>query len=184
MLCFACTKIHDRADQKLFWRGPKLFGRARFLVSFPPPIICFAPPHPYHGPKKNNPDQPTSDSDSELSGTPSHCYFLKRIAGTNGRRIAVQIGGVLQYKLEVHWGVSVLQSLEASKAQRYKWGGTAVQIGGAAVLFRQVVRVGGSSRGRTQDIAKKLISIHKEVGALGYPQRIVQESTNSQRIVQ
>ena len=37
-LCFSCTKIHDRADQKLFWRGPKIFGRACSLVRFPPPI--------------------------------------------------------------------------------------------------------------------------------------------------
>ena len=44
VLCFSCTKIHDRADQKLFWRGPKVFGRARSLVRFPPPIR-FAPPH-------------------------------------------------------------------------------------------------------------------------------------------
>ena len=41
---FSCTKIHDRVDQKLFWRGPKIFGRARSLVRFPPPIR-FAPPH-------------------------------------------------------------------------------------------------------------------------------------------
>ena len=44
VLCFSRTKIHDRADQKLFWRGPKIFGRARSLVRFPPPIR-FAPPH-------------------------------------------------------------------------------------------------------------------------------------------
>ena len=44
VLRFSCTKIHDRADQKLFWRGPKIFGRARSLVRFPPPIR-FAPPH-------------------------------------------------------------------------------------------------------------------------------------------
>ena len=43
-LCFSCTKIHDRADQKLFWRGPKIFGRAHSLVRFPPPIR-FAPLH-------------------------------------------------------------------------------------------------------------------------------------------
>ena len=43
-LCSSCTKIHDRADQNLFWRGPKIFGRARSLVRFPPPIR-FAPPH-------------------------------------------------------------------------------------------------------------------------------------------
>ena len=44
VLCFSCTRIHDRVDQKLFWRGPKIFGRARSLVRFPPPIR-FAPPH-------------------------------------------------------------------------------------------------------------------------------------------
>ena len=44
VLCFSCTKFHDRADQKLFWRGPKIFGRARSLVRFPPPIR-FAPLH-------------------------------------------------------------------------------------------------------------------------------------------
>ena len=44
VLCFSCTKIHNRVDQKLFWRGPKIFGRARSLVRFPPPIR-FAPPH-------------------------------------------------------------------------------------------------------------------------------------------
>ena len=44
VLCFSCTKIHDRADQKLFWRGPKIFGRARSLVRLPP-SIHFAPPH-------------------------------------------------------------------------------------------------------------------------------------------
>ena len=54
--------------------------------------------------------------------TPNPWYFLKSIAGTNGRHTAVQIGGVLQYKLEVDCGVSLLQSLEASEAQRYKWG--------------------------------------------------------------
>ena len=40
---FLYKKIHDRADQKLFWRGPKIFGRARSLERFPPPIR-FAPP--------------------------------------------------------------------------------------------------------------------------------------------
>ena len=44
VLCFSCTEIHDRADQKLFCRGQKNFGRARSLVRFPPPIR-FAPPH-------------------------------------------------------------------------------------------------------------------------------------------
>ena len=31
-------------NKKLFWRGPNIFGRARSLVRFPPPIR-FAPPH-------------------------------------------------------------------------------------------------------------------------------------------
>ena len=44
VLCFSCTKIHDRADQKLFWRGRNIFGRARCLVRFLPPKR-FAPPH-------------------------------------------------------------------------------------------------------------------------------------------
>ena len=48
VLFVSCTKIQDRAEQKLFWRGPTIFGRARSLVRFPPPIRS-APP-PYHGP--------------------------------------------------------------------------------------------------------------------------------------
>ena len=60
----------------------------------------------------------------ELSGTYNHWYFLKSISGTNGRRTAVQIGG---------------------EAQRYKLGVYCSTIGGVLpVLFRQVVRVGGS----------------------------------------
>ena len=47
----------------------------------------------------------------ELSGTPNPWCFLKSIAGTNGRRTAVQMGGVLQYKLEVHCGVSLSPKL-------------------------------------------------------------------------
>ena len=44
VLCFSCTKIHDRAEQKLFWRGPRIFGRARSLVRFPPPhTFCYPP---------------------------------------------------------------------------------------------------------------------------------------------
>ena len=48
VLCFSCTKIHDRADQKLFWRGPEIFGRARSLVRFTPPHTFCTPP--YHCP--------------------------------------------------------------------------------------------------------------------------------------
>ena len=45
VLCFSCTKIRDRADQKLFWRGPKIFGRVRSLVRFSSPhTFCTLPP--------------------------------------------------------------------------------------------------------------------------------------------
>ena len=44
VVCVSCTKIHDTADQKLFWRGPKIFGRARSLVRSPPPILGACPP--------------------------------------------------------------------------------------------------------------------------------------------
>ena len=75
----------------------------------------------------------------ELSETPNHWYFLKSAAGRNGRRTAVQIGGVLRR-------FPFLQGLEASKAQRYSvTNGGAYKLGGVMqVLFRQVVQVGGS----------------------------------------
>ena len=50
-LCFSCTKIHERADQKLSWRGPKVFGRARSLVRFPPPIPYYVLHPPISRPK-------------------------------------------------------------------------------------------------------------------------------------
>ena len=43
---FSCTEIHDRAGQKLIWRGPDLFGRVRSLVRFLPPYVLHPP---YHG---------------------------------------------------------------------------------------------------------------------------------------
>ena len=43
VVCFSYSEMHDRAGQERFWRGPKIFGRARSLVRFPPPIR-FAPP--------------------------------------------------------------------------------------------------------------------------------------------
>ena len=58
----------------------------------------------------------------ELSGTPNHWYFLKSFAGTHGRRTAVRIGGVLQYKLEVCCGVSLSSRLRSQQ-------GTALQMG-------------------------------------------------------
>ena len=58
----------------------------------------------------------------ELSGTPNPRYFLKSIASTNGRRIA---GTNRRCIAGTNWRcIAVfpfLQSLEASKAQRYKW---------------------------------------------------------------
>ena len=72
----------------------------------------------------------------ELSGTPSHCRhkWEEAYCGTNRRHI-------LQYKLEAHCGVS----LPRLGSQR----GAALEMGDAVrralpVLFRQVVRVGGS----------------------------------------
>ena len=45
-----------------------------------------------------------------------YCWYKwKAYCGTNRRRTAVQVGGVLRR-------FPFLQSLEASKAQRYKWG--------------------------------------------------------------
>ena len=49
--------------------------------------------------------------------------------------IAVQIGGILQYKLEVYCGVSLSPKLRSQQ-------GTALQMGGVLLLYRQVVRVG------------------------------------------
>ena len=60
----------------------------------------------------------------ELSGTPNPWYLLRSNAGTNGRRTAVQMGGVLQYKWEVYCGVS-LSSRHRSQQ------GTALHMGGA-----------------------------------------------------
>ena len=70
------------------------------------------------------------------------------------------MGGVLRYKKEAYGSTnsrcivacSFLQGLEASEAQRYKLGRTAVQIGGVPpVLFRQVVRVGAIRNASDQD---------------------------------
>ena len=65
---------------------------------------------------------PLEASNQALSGTPHHWYFLKSIAGTNGRRTAVQIGGVVQYNLEVYCGVSLYSELRSRQ-------GTALQKG-------------------------------------------------------
>ena len=84
-------------------------------------------------------------SNQEHSGTPNHWYFLKSIAGTNGRHTAVQIGRVVQYKLEVYCSISLSLRLRSQE-------GTALQMGGVLryklevyySTFRQVVRVVGS----------------------------------------
>ena len=49
VLCVSCTEIHDRADQKLFWRGPKNFRESAFSGTFSTPHTFCTPP--YHGPK-------------------------------------------------------------------------------------------------------------------------------------
>ena len=70
--------------------------------------------------------------------------FLTSIAGTNGRRIAVQIGGGLQYKLDVCWGGSLSSWLIDQQGTALQMGGV-LRIGGVLpVLFRQAVRVGVS----------------------------------------
>ena len=51
----------------------------------------------------------------ELSGTPNHWYFLRSIAGTNGRRTAVQIEGVLPYKLDVYRSASLSPKLRSQQ---------------------------------------------------------------------
>ena len=43
VLCFSCTKIHDRADQKLFWRGPKISGECVLWYVFLPPYVLHPP---------------------------------------------------------------------------------------------------------------------------------------------
>ena len=53
---------------------------------------------------------------------------LKSIADTNGRRTAVRIGGVLQYRLEVYCGVSLSPKFRSQQ-------GTALQMGGRGVLW-------------------------------------------------
>ena len=85
----------------------------------------------------------------QISGTfpnPNPLMLAQSTAGTNGRRIAVQIGGVLQYKWEVYCSVfPFVQGLEARKAQRYKWGAyCGTNWSCTAVLVRQAVGVGGS----------------------------------------
>ena len=77
-----------------------------------PPVACLQP----HRARKQG---SCSAESQELSGDPNPQYFLKSIA--------VQMRGVLQYTWEVYCWVSLLQSLEARKAQRYRWGGTAVE---------------------------------------------------------
>ena len=81
-----------------------------------------------------------------FSGTfrnPQPLVFLKSIAGTNGRRTVVQLGGVLQYKLEVYC-YSKLRSrqgtaLQMDRVPRYKLDSEVYYS-----TFRQAVRVGVS----------------------------------------
>ena len=43
VLCFSCTKIHDRADRKLFRRGPKIFRESALSGTFSSPHTCTPP---------------------------------------------------------------------------------------------------------------------------------------------
>ena len=43
-LFFLYKNPRQSRQQKLFWRGPKIFGRARSLVRFPPPPYVLQPP--------------------------------------------------------------------------------------------------------------------------------------------
>ena len=43
VLCFSCTEIHDRADQKLFWRGPNFRESAFSGTFFHPPYVLHPP---------------------------------------------------------------------------------------------------------------------------------------------
>ena len=54
VLCFFLCKDPRQSRPEALRRGPKIFGRARSLVRFPPPIR-FAPP-PYHGPSFRVPE--------------------------------------------------------------------------------------------------------------------------------
>ena len=141
MLCFSCTKIHDRADQKLFWRGPEIFRRGRSLVRFPPPIR-FAPPHITAQFSKCTPllflgeMSGTSWNPQPLVVSQKYCrYKLEAYLGRNRRRTAAQNWRCIA-------AIPLFQSLEASKARRYKWWaycGTNWRC--IAVLLRQVVQV-------------------------------------------
>ena len=46
VLCFACTKIHGRADQKLSWRGRKIPGEQVLWYVFLPYVYAPPPPIP------------------------------------------------------------------------------------------------------------------------------------------
>ena len=80
----------------------------------------------------------------ELSRNPNPEHFLKIIAGTNGRRTAEQLGGVLQYKWEMYGGVPYSSRLRSQKRVAIQMGGIAVQIGGVLLYFSQVAQAGGS----------------------------------------
>ena len=86
LVCFSCTEIHDKAEQKLFWRGPKIFGRARCLVRVPPPIR-FSPP-PYHGPNVR-----LWSEKLEKAGTVDFKKHPARKVGTRSRQCRPNVPG-------------------------------------------------------------------------------------------
>ena len=62
----------------------------------------------------------------QLSGTfrwPQPPVFSQKYCRTNGRRTAVQMGGVLQYKWEVYWWVSLSSRLRSQERPAIQMGG-------------------------------------------------------------
>ena len=47
VLCFSCTKIHDRAEQKLFWGRVQNFRESAFCVTLSSPPYALHPPPPH-----------------------------------------------------------------------------------------------------------------------------------------
>ena len=73
---------------------------------------------------------PRKDPQLQEFGLPSGTFrkpqplaFSQNIAGTNGRRTVVQIGGVRQYKLEVHCGVSLSPKFTSQQGRALQMGG-------------------------------------------------------------
>ena len=107
----------------------------------------------------------------ELSGDPQLPVLSEKYCHTNGRRIAVQMGGVLKYKWEVYSWVSLCSRLRRQEGTAIQMGGTAVQIGGVLQYFLRDLWVGVSetllnnfwgmnSELRTTACTKKVLGIN------------------------